>query len=116
MKKIVLFAASMMLCAGLAFAQSPQKTAAKAEKATTTQTVKEPAAETPATKGHAAKGPAIKGPAIKGTINPEAKSCGNCPHHKQCDKSKAAPTDAKATPNAIKKDESKEAQKTRTTK
>ena len=111
MKKVVLFAASMMLCAGLAFAQDPKKPAAKAEKATTTQTVKEPAAETPATKGHAAKGPAIKG-----TINPEAKSCGNCPHHKQCDKSKAAPTDAKATPNAIKKDESKEAQKTRTTK
>lgn len=107
MKKIVLFAASMMLCAGLAFAQSPKKPAAKAEKPTTTQTVKEPAAETPATKAPA-KGPAAKAPA-------EAKSCGNCPHHKQCDKSKAASTDAKATPNT-KKEEPKEAQQTRTTK
>lgn len=105
MKKIVLFAASMMLCAGLAFAQSPKKPAAKAEKPTTTQTVKEPAAEAPATKAPA-KGPAAKAPA-------ETKSCGNCPHHKQCDKSKAASTDAKAT---TKKEEPKEAQQTRTTK
>ena len=106
MKKIVLFAASMMLCAGLAFAQNPKKPAAKAEKPTTTQTVKEPAAEAPATKAPGPRGQAAKA----GT---EAKSCGNCPHHKQCDKSKAASTDAKATP---KKEEPKEAQQTRTTK
>ena len=38
MKKFVLFAASMMLCAGLAFAQTPKKPTAKTEKAGTTVT------------------------------------------------------------------------------
>lgn len=57
MKKIVLLACSMLLCAGIAMAQEPVK---KAE----TTTVKSEKADAQVTH----------------------KGCGNCPNHKQCGK------------------------------
>ena len=61
MKKIALFAAAMLLCAGISFAQNPVK---KTDKKTAT-------IETKAVKANVEEAPAQK-------------NCGNCPHHKQC--------------------------------
>ena len=62
MKKIALFAAAMMICAGMAFAQSPvKKTDNTKAKTETKQDVKKDAQ--------------VQQP------NAQAKHCGNCPNH-----------------------------------
>lgn len=68
MKKIVLLACSMLLCAGIAMAQEPVKKPAKKVETTTTATVKSDKADAQA--AH--------------------KGCGNCPNHKQCGKAAGA--------------------------
>ena len=68
MKKIVLLACSMLLCAGIAMAQEPVKKPAKKAETTTVKSEKADAQVT-------------------------HKGCGNCPNHKQCGKA----ADAKAT-------------------
>ena len=79
MKKVVLFAASMMLCAGLAFAQTPKKPAQNQQAAKTTATDK------------------VKTTDQKTTAPTEKPACGKCPHSKQCDSQKIA-TDKQSTP------------------
>ncbi len=67
MKKIVLFAAAMLICAGISFAQEPvKKPAAKAQTEKNAPVKADAKTETPAATKQA--------------------GCGNCPHHKQCDK------------------------------
>ena len=62
MKKIALFAAAMLLCAGMAMAQAPVKKDANKTKTENVQATKDK--EQVAGK----------------------KGCGNCPHHQQCNK------------------------------
>ncbi len=89
MKKLVLFAAAMMLCAGMTMAQEP----VKKDKTTNAK----PAAEAQATPD--------KGTIAKPTVQaqPVRKSCGSCPHHAKCGSqqkpAQAAPkTDKEAKP------------------
>ena len=87
MKKIVMLACTMLLCAGIAMAQEPvKKPAKKAE--TTTATAKSDKAD--AQVAH--------------------KGCGNCPNHKQCGKAAGAQA-AVAKPEAAKPCCNKEGQK-----
>ncbi|MBR3529225.1 MAG: hypothetical protein IKN84_06155 [Bacteroidales bacterium] len=65
MKKIVLFAAAMTICAGIAFAQQPTKKNTNKANTTTTATTKE----------------------VK---NEQRQHCGNCPHHAQGNKNAEA--------------------------
>ena len=65
MKKIALFLSAMVLCIGIAMAQEPIKKANNEKAKTEKQTVS----------------------ADKAVAKPTAKSCGNCPHHKQCNNS-----------------------------
>ena len=73
MKKIALFACTMLLCAGIAMAQEPVKKPAKGSTTTTTATVK----------------------SDKGEAQVAHKGCGNCPNHKQCAKGAEAQDAAK---------------------
>ena len=67
MKKIAILAAAMMICAGMAFAQSPVKKAPAKANTEKVQPVKS---------------------TEKADAALDAKpGCGNCPHHKQCGKS-----------------------------
>ena len=72
MKRTVLFAATMLLCAGMAFAQSPVKKNTK-------ETVKsETSSQAAAKDSKDSKTPSAS----------EKKDCGKCPNHKQCCKEK----------------------------
>lgn len=85
MKKVFLFAASMMLCAGLAFAQTPKK---------------------PAQKEQADKTAKVEQPAKTGEMKADDKSkhnCGHCPNAKKCDDNKKV----KANPEAVRVDPNK---------
>lgn len=66
MKKIVLFAAAMIFCAGIAFAQQPAKK--NTDKANTTATAT----------------------TTKEVKNEQRQHCGKCPHHAQGNKNTAA--------------------------
>lgn len=81
MKKIALFAAALMLCAGVTMAQEPVK------KAKTTNAKPTTEAQATTDKGQAATTDK------QGTqAKPAGKHCGNCPHHSQCnDKSQQKP-------------------------
>ena len=93
MKKIALFAVTMLMCAGLAFAQAPQKKATnekpKPEAKNHAPAVKSTDATAPATTEKVKPQAKNQAPAVKNNDAAPApqKSCGNCPHHKQCDKS-----------------------------
>lgn len=87
MKKIVMLACTMLLCAGIAMAQEPvKKPAKKAETATAT-----------------AK-------SDKADAQVAHKGCGNCPNHKQCGKAAGAQA-AVAKPEAAKPCCNKDGQK-----
>ena len=103
MKKIVLFAACLTLCAGLAFAQTPKKpvNAGKNAKEATTKDVK-------------------KTDNVETSNTTVKHDCGNCPNAKKCDGNKmktATPPSNKDNKNANgKKDafNTKAAQNTKT--
>ena len=77
MKKIALFAATMMLFVGMAMAQAPaKKTVDNQPKATPTQSVK------------------------SDNKDAQKKSCGNCPHHQQCAGKQAATSQKEAKPES----------------
>ena len=78
MKKIVLFAAALTLCAGLTFAQNPVKKNSQ----------EKPKTETKATLNNGKEAP-------QGATKD---NCGKCPHHKEC-KAQAKP-EAKPANNA----------------
>lgn len=69
MKKLVLFAATMLLCAGISFAQSPVKGKSTQSKTTEAKMVQTNPATTADKSAPAAK-----------------PACGKCPHHQQCGK------------------------------
>lgn len=77
MKKLVLFASAMLLCAGITMAQEPVK---KDNKKAETTAVAKPA---------------------KSEAQAAHKGCGNCPNHKQCGKAAGAQA-AVAKPEAAK--------------
>lgn len=80
MKKIILLSATLLLCAGMAFAQAPKKPAPKAAPEKTVTTKAEAKSQTPS----AAK----------------QSSCGNCPHHKQCANNAQAVAKPEAAPKS----------------
>jgi hypothetical protein len=86
MKKIALFAATMMLCAGIAMAQEPVKKENKANTKANTE------AQAVNSKDQAANNGKTTTQAA-----PAQKSCGNCPHHAQC-QGKSAQKPAKPAP------------------
>lgn len=86
MKKIALFAAAMIICAGLSFAQNPVK------------------------KDNNSKAKTVQSQAVKADIGAAEKSgCGNCPHHKQCSNDNG--TAVKAENKAAVKTDNKAAEK-----
>lgn len=88
MKKLVLFASAMLLCAGITMAQEPvKKDNKKAESAAATVT--KPA---------------------KSEAQAAHKGCGNCPNHKQCGKAAGAQATA-AKPEGAKACCNKDGQK-----
>ena len=92
MKKIALFAAAMMICAGMAFAQEPvKKSNDKNAKTECQQTTKQDKAATP-------------------TAAPN-QHCGNCPHHAKANAAANAKPECKKAENSNCKSDCKKNEK-----
>ena len=97
MKKIVFFAAAMLLCAGISFAQEP---------------VKKPAAKAQTEK----KAPVKADAKTDAPAATKQAGCGNCPHHKQCNnKAQSTAKPEAAEKSCCSKDAKQPASKCKTT-